>query len=179
MQWYFPYFLYGCIFDCLSPPPIISFVPVYLPPTYRIISEMPLRQALAREKFISEIIQLNEAAHESDYRAMGIAWAASGRQKCPCRNIQTGNSGKKEILTGKCLVKMHDTAVKSYWTAKKRHRNKTVIIWQLDKEGCLFLLRCNFQYNLLRRRRSAPRNFVYCFHMSFLAERAQPRIGFS
>jgi hypothetical protein len=47
--------------------------------------------------FISEIIQLNEAAHESDYRAMGIAWAASERQKCLVMKIKRGNSIKKEM----------------------------------------------------------------------------------
>jgi hypothetical protein len=56
---------------------------------------------MAREMFISERIQLNEAAHESDYRAMGIAWAASGRQKCLFRNIKRGNGVKKGIIVEK------------------------------------------------------------------------------
>jgi hypothetical protein len=62
--------------------------------------------------FISEIIQLNEAAHESDYRAMGIAWAASERQKCPFKNIKRGNGVKKEIFGEKYPVKRCPTAVK-------------------------------------------------------------------
>jgi hypothetical protein len=38
---------------------------------------------LAKILFISEIIQVNEAAHGSYYRAIGIAWAASELQKRP------------------------------------------------------------------------------------------------
>ena len=56
---------------------------------------------LAEMMFISEIIQLNEAAHGSDYRAMGIAWAASERQKQLLLNIRKGNGVKKEEITEK------------------------------------------------------------------------------
>ena len=56
---------------------------------------------MAQEMFISEIIQLNEAAHESDYRAMGIAWAASERQRRLFKNIKKGNGVKKEEIAGK------------------------------------------------------------------------------
>ena len=56
---------------------------------------------LAKMPFISEIIQLNEAAHESDYRAMGIAWAATERQKHLFMNIKKGNGVKKEVIEGK------------------------------------------------------------------------------
>jgi hypothetical protein len=56
---------------------------------------------LAKMSFILEIIQLNEAAHGSDYRAMGIAWAASEGQKRPLIIIKWGNGVKKEIIAGK------------------------------------------------------------------------------
>jgi hypothetical protein len=46
--------------------------------TLRILSEMPQAQALARSKFISERIQLNEARlMEATIEAMGFANAAS------------------------------------------------------------------------------------------------------
>jgi hypothetical protein len=56
---------------------------------------------VTKKMFISEIIQLNEAAHKIDYRAMGIAWAASERQKCLFKNIKRGNGVKKGILAEK------------------------------------------------------------------------------
>ena len=56
---------------------------------------------MAKMPFISEIIQLNEAAHGSGYRAMGIAWAASERQKQLLLNIRKGNDVKKEEITEK------------------------------------------------------------------------------
>jgi len=62
--------------------------------------------------FISEIIQLNEAAHGSDYRAMGIAWAASEGQKHPFIIIKWGNEVKKEIIAGKRPVRSWDKRVK-------------------------------------------------------------------
>ena len=69
--------------------------------------------------FISEIIQLNEAGHESHYRAMGIAWAASERQKCLVKNIKRGNGVKKEILAEKYSDDKWYTTIKSFENVKK------------------------------------------------------------
>jgi hypothetical protein len=66
---------------------------------------------LAKMMFISEIIQLNEAAHESDYRAMEIAWAASERKKCLILNIKSGNGVKKEVIAEKYPTKRRNTTV--------------------------------------------------------------------
>jgi hypothetical protein len=68
---------------------------------------------LAKMTFISEIIQLNEAAHENYYRAMGIAWAASERRKCLDMNIKSGNEVKKEVLAEKYPTKRRNTTVLS------------------------------------------------------------------
>ncbi len=59
---------------------------------------------MAQLIFISEIIQLNEAAYGSYYRAMGIAWAASERQTGLFMNIKSGNGVKKEIITRKWAI---------------------------------------------------------------------------
>jgi G3E family GTPase len=91
-------------------------------------------QPLAKMTFISEIIQLNEAAHENDYRAMGIAWAASARQKCLLLNIKSGNGVKKEILAEKYPAKRRNTTVLSSTTT-------------ISKK-----LRCYFNSNLIQRR---------------------------
>jgi hypothetical protein len=83
---------------------------------------------LAPMMFISEIIQLNEAAHECDYRAMGIAWAASERQKCLLLNIKRGNGVKKELLAEKYFDDKWNTTVKSFENGKKREWSNTVMI---------------------------------------------------
>jgi hypothetical protein len=83
---------------------------------------------LAKMMFISEIIQLNEAAHERDYRAMGIAWAASERQKSSFMNIKRGNGVKKELLAEKYSYDKRNTTVKSFENVKNREWSDTVII---------------------------------------------------
>jgi hypothetical protein len=47
--------------------------------------------------FISERIQLNEAARGSDYRAMGLVWAASEHEKQLFMKIRRGKGVKKGI----------------------------------------------------------------------------------
>jgi hypothetical protein len=44
---------------------------------------------------------------------MGIAWAASERQKRLLMNIKTGNREKKEKIKEKCPVERRNTKVKS------------------------------------------------------------------
>jgi hypothetical protein len=83
---------------------------------------------LARMKFISDKIQLNDAAHGSDYRAMGIAWAASGRHNLLLMNIKKGNGVKKELFAGECPIKKRNRSIKSSRNATNRKRDMTVII---------------------------------------------------
>jgi hypothetical protein len=78
--------------------------------------------------FISDKIQLNEAAHGCDYRAMVLVWAASERHKRLFMKIRRGKGVKKGFRVKKWPSDNGIKPTKIPEISVKRQRNETVMV---------------------------------------------------